>query len=71
MEKANKIMQYLAYVLAVIFILLGISVILGGFVPREFPSQFRWTAGIVLVLYGIFRIVYTYYRNRESLNEDE
>jgi uncharacterized membrane protein HdeD (DUF308 family) len=71
MENVNRMMGYLAYLLGSIFILLGISIMMGSFIPRELPSQFKWMFGIVLFLYGIFRIVYTYYKKRESLHEDD
>ncbi len=67
----NKIMHLLTYLIASIFILLGAAIMMGNFISPVFPSQFKWMVGIVLLLYGVFRIVYTIYKNRESLYEDD
>lgn len=61
-----NIMKYIAYVVAALFVVLGIAILSGWFIQSNFPSQFRITVGIVLILYGVFRIVATYYKKAEK-----
>ncbi len=61
-----NIMKYIAYVVAVLFIALGVAILSGLFLQSNFPSQFRIIVGIVLILYGAFRIVATYYKKTET-----
>lgn len=53
------IMKYVAYVVASLFIVLGIAILLGYVMQENFPAQFRVMTGIVLILYGVFRLVIT------------
>jgi uncharacterized membrane protein HdeD (DUF308 family) len=69
--QVNKIMHYITYLMGSIFIILGIFIMLGSFISPALPFQFKWMVGIVLSLYGLFRIVYTIYKNRQSLYEDD
>jgi prolipoprotein diacylglyceryltransferase len=59
-------MKYFAYVIAAIFILLGAAIIAGYFISGNYPAEFRIIIGIVLILYGIFRIVTTYFKKNDS-----
>lgn len=59
-------MKYLAYLVAVIFVISGIAFLAGYFISAQVPSQFRVMIGIVLILYGGFRIVTTYFKRNES-----
>ena len=56
-------MKYLAYLIATIFIILGAAFLAGYFIPINFQLQFRIILGVVFILYGIFRIVITYFKN--------
>lgn len=62
-------MKYLAYVIASIFVLFGAALIAGYFHSDVLPGQLRLMMGIVLILYGIFRIVITYSRKNNDINE--
>ncbi len=59
-------MKYLAYIIAAIFILSGIAFLAGYFISANVPAQFRIMIGIVLILYGGFRIVTTYFKGNET-----
>lgn len=59
------IMKYIAYIVASLFIVLGIA-ILAGYYMRGVPAQFRIMAGVVLILYGIFRIIITIFRKNTT-----
>ncbi len=56
-------MKYLAYSMASIFIILGAAFLAGYFIPINFPLNFRIILGVVFILYGVFRILITYYKN--------
>ncbi len=62
-------MKYLAYAIASIFVLFGASLIAGYFNSDILPGQLRLMMGIVLILYGIFRIVITYSKKDNDTNE--
>ncbi len=59
-------MKYLAYIIAAIFILSGIAFLAGYFISANVPEQFRIMIGIVLILYGGYRIVTTYFKENET-----
>jgi prolipoprotein diacylglyceryltransferase len=52
----------MAYVTGTIFVLLGIAILLNVFQMNQLPDQFKWIMGVVLLLYGFFRIVVTIFR---------
>ncbi len=60
------IMKYLAYAVASIFILFGAAILAGYFMSDNLPSQYRIMMGAVLLLYGIFRIVSTFFKGRND-----
>jgi hypothetical protein len=64
----GKISIYFGYAMAAIFCCLGI-VLLAGFLPYEFPQQFRLILGIVLLLYSVFRFITTRTKSKQA-NED-
>lgn len=56
-------MKYLAYAMGTIFILLGAVILFTDvFQMRQLPSQFKLMMGVVLILYGFFRIVSTIFK---------
>jgi len=48
------------------FVVIGIMLIVGLFRLRNVPAQFRILMGVVLVLYGIFRIVTLLMKKKED-----
>ncbi len=62
-----NIMKYFAYAIAILFILLGIAILSEFFITINVPSQFRVMIGIVLVLYGVFRLVMIYSKKNQSI----
>ena len=71
-SRASNISLYLSYSVAVITILFGI-ILVSGLLFEYVPSKLRITFGVVLMLWGIYRIVYTRMRKRqqEMENDDE
>ena len=60
------IMKYIAYAIAALFIILGGAILAGYFINQNMPSEFRIMVGIVLILYGAFRIVTTIFKKNQS-----
>ncbi len=67
----SNVMKYIAYSAGAVFILLGLAVLFTNITPAYFPSEFRVVMGIVLFLYGIFRIIMTVFKQRQSSEDEE
>ncbi|PKL82749.1 MAG: hypothetical protein CVV24_08475 [Ignavibacteriae bacterium HGW-Ignavibacteriae-3] len=64
-------MKYLAYVAGVTFILLGGLILFTNvFQMDQLPYQFKLIMGVVLVLYGAFRLLATVFRKPPKNEED-
>jgi cytochrome c biogenesis protein CcdA len=61
-----KVMRYIAYGAAILFILFGIAILAGYFIKESVPQQFRIMAGIVLILYGAFRFITTFFKKNQN-----
>jgi hypothetical protein len=68
MPKLSNISMYLGYTVSVITFIFGV-VIVSGVAFQYVPNQLRITFGIVLMLWGIYRFVYTRLQSRKK-NED-
>jgi hypothetical protein len=56
-------MKYMAYATGTIFVLLGAVILFtNAFQMNQLPFQFKLMMGVVLLLYGFFRIVVTIFR---------
>ena len=53
----KNLMTYIAYTAGIIFILLGLAILFTNLFPAHLPPQLKITMGIVLFLYGAFRMV--------------
>ncbi len=62
----QNVMTYIAYTAGVVFILLGTAILFTNIMPAYLPSQFKIMMGIVLFLYGIFRIVSTLFKQKKN-----
>ena len=62
----QNLMTYIAYTAGAIFIMLGLAILFTNIMPEYLPSQFRVTMGIVLFLYGAFRIVSTIFKKQRN-----
>jgi hypothetical protein len=56
--------KILAYVVAVISFCTGIAMIMGLITTEATPPEFRYMAGIVLMLLGIYRFAVTYTKKK-------
>jgi hypothetical protein len=57
-----KAMHYVILALSGAAVVLGVLVIAGVLVPRTLPEEFRVVVGVVIALYGLYRIVIEYTR---------
>ena len=57
-----KTVHYVILVLSGAAMILGVLVITGVLVPRTLPEEFRVVIGVVITLYGLYRIVVEYTR---------
>lgn len=64
----SEVLKYTVLVISAAAMLLGVLIIAGVLVPRNFPDQYRVIMGIVVFLYGLYRFVIAYTR---SLRRDE
>lgn len=68
---AINIFKYLGIILGSIFVATGLAVLFFNVAPAYLPGAFKNMMGIVLVLYGIYRIVVTIYKNKWEENSNE
>jgi hypothetical protein len=57
-----KAMHYVILALSGAAVAFGVLVIAGVLVPRTLPEEFRVVVGVVIALYGLYRIVIEYTR---------
>lgn len=65
----SKIFVYFGYAMAVVFFGLGVYVLF--FVPAELriPEKFRVMFGVVLLLYGVYRVISLRIKQRQADEE--
>jgi len=59
----TEVLKYTILVISAAAMLLGVLIIVGVLVPRNFPDQYRVIMGIVVFLYGLYRFVIAYIRS--------
>ncbi len=70
MPKLSSISIYLGYSVALITFVFG-AIVVSGVVFQYVPIQFRITFGVVLMLWGIYRFVFTRIHVRQKNEPDE
>jgi len=63
------VFRYTILVTSAAAMVLGILVMAGVLVPRNFPEHFGVIMGAVIFLYGAYRFAITYYRSRRRDEE--
>lgn len=66
---ATDVFRYTILIISAAAMALGVLIIAGVLVPRNFPEQFRVIMGIVVFLYGLYRFVIAYYRSSRRSSE--
>jgi hypothetical protein len=59
----TEVFKYTILAVSSAAMVLGVLIIAGVLVPRNFPDQFRVIMGIVVFLYGLYRFVIAYTRS--------
>ncbi|MBI4549287.1 MAG: hypothetical protein HY707_15010 [Ignavibacteriae bacterium] len=68
---AQGILRIVSYTTASLILVLGIIILFGFFLPSYVPSDFRIMLGIVMVLYGIYRVSILWIKQRSERHYDE
>lgn len=67
----QKVMTYVAYAAGVVFILLGLAILFTKLFPfNEQVAPLKIMFGVVLILYGAFRIVSTRFNIKRQKDAD-
>jgi hypothetical protein len=64
--KVNSVVRIVVLVISAAVMLIGIMAMAGLLVPRYFPDEYRVIVGAVVFLYGLYRFVLAYYRERRK-----
>jgi cytochrome c biogenesis protein CcdA len=70
MPKLSSISNYLGYSVSFITFIFG-TVVLSGLVFQYVPDKLRILFGVVLILWGIYRFVFTRIHVRQQREKDE
>jgi hypothetical protein len=62
----NTILRIVIRVISVAVMGIGILAMAGLLVPVYFPAEYRLILGVVVFLYGLYRFVLTFSRQRRS-----
>lgn len=68
---AQHIVRVVGYLTSAIVLVAGILILIGYIVPSYVPGNFRIVAGIVLVIYGLYRPAMIYFRSKSARESDE
>ncbi len=65
----NNLFIYIAYIAGTLFVAMGVAVLLTDWVP-EYYSTYKIIMAIVLVLYGAYRILMAYTKQKSIKREE-
>jgi hypothetical protein len=68
--KLSHISTYLGYTVSIITFIFG-AIVISGVAFQYVPNQLRITFGVVLMLWGIYRFVFTRIKVRQQNEKDE
>jgi hypothetical protein len=69
--KMAQVMSYVAYTAGALYVLLGLAILFTDLFPSYLPGHFKVMMGIVLCLYGMFRLVSVSLNHRKNNEEIE
>lgn len=64
----NKIFIYIAYITGTLFVAMGVAVLLTNWVPEDY-GHLKIIMAVVFFLYGIFRLLHTFMKQKNSKRE--
>ena len=67
----QKLMVYIGYTAGVLFVMLGIAVMVTDLFPTYINEQVKIIFGVVMILYGLYRLVIITIKNRRADEEEE
>ena len=70
MLKLSNISRYLSYSVSIITFIFG-AIVMSGVAFQYVPNKLRITFGVVLMLWGIYRLVYTRIQARQQNKKEE
>lgn len=59
-----SVLRYSVLAASVAAMVVGVLVMIGYLVPRYFPEDYRLIMGAVVFLYGAYRFIITYFRQK-------
>jgi prolipoprotein diacylglyceryltransferase len=59
------VFRYVIFVISAAAMVVGVLVMVGVLVPKNFPEQYGVLIGAVVFLYGAYRFAITYFRRME------
>jgi len=68
--KLSNISRYLSYSVSIITFIFG-AIVMSGVAFQYVPNKLRITFGVVLMLWGIYRLVYTRIQARQQNKKEE
>ena len=67
---AQLILRIVGSITAGLVLIVGIIVLTGSLIPSSVPENYRVVLGIVMVVYGTYRIVMIWMKQRQERNKD-
>jgi cytochrome c biogenesis protein CcdA len=64
------ILRIISYVTASFILVLGIIVVGGFFLPDYVPLNFRIILGVIMIIYGLYRIAMIHFRRRNVRDQE-
>ncbi|MCX7798500.1 MAG: hypothetical protein N2249_07745 [Melioribacter sp.] len=62
----NNLFTCIAYLAGTLFIILGLVILFTNITPHYLPEKFKIMMGLVLLMYGVFRIVTTKFKGKND-----
>jgi hypothetical protein len=67
---AQLILRIVGSITAGLVLIVGIIILTGSLIPSSVPENYRVVLGIVMVVYGTYRIVMIWMKQRQERNKD-
>ncbi|KAF0152018.1 MAG: hypothetical protein FD143_1487 [Ignavibacteria bacterium] len=67
----QKLMVYIGYTAGALFIMLGIAVMVTDLFPTTINENIKIIFGVVMILYGLYRIVILSFKNQQRDRNEE
>jgi cytochrome c biogenesis protein CcdA len=66
---AQLILRIVSFFTAGLILVVGIVILVGSLMPAYIPEQYRWIMGVVLVIYGTYRLFMIWMKARKEKRE--